>query len=408
MCARQYYSYPTQTSVQIRLESGMNFPAVTICSGNPFRYDKIRMPLNYYIVQNNISSDPTSMTYFQSVSAMFNFILELFNENNIDQIRSYGFQLDDILLNCTYNGIDCLHNSNKVFVESISITLGNCYTFNAKTLTQSLYKINDIEKGLILENGLVLTLYINSELYTPIYNYGIGLTAMVHDNVQLPLVKSLGNHFQPGMEHQIIYRKSEVTYLGSPFTPCTTTISADMQALYSTLFGDAQYDYSQSICYELCQQTYIYQQCQCVLPVYFYIKSLMINDQLISVNACYIGTEQEMCAYRAKQTFVNNISLQVKSCIRCQQQCQIVTFDTDITALKGPTTAQKQFLYQSVFSQNTTIPLQADFQTNYDSYIDNNYLKLTVICGSQYVTTYQEKTVYTWTALLSDIGGQSG
>ncbi|CAF4358717.1 unnamed protein product [Adineta steineri] len=44
----QYFAYPTQTKVEIRLDRHMAFPAVTICSGNPYRYDTINASLVSY------------------------------------------------------------------------------------------------------------------------------------------------------------------------------------------------------------------------------------------------------------------------------------------------------------------------------------------------------------------------
>ena len=45
----QYFAYPTDTKVEITFDLVMAFPAVTICSGNPNRYDKTNASLvNYF------------------------------------------------------------------------------------------------------------------------------------------------------------------------------------------------------------------------------------------------------------------------------------------------------------------------------------------------------------------------
>ncbi|CAF0952917.1 unnamed protein product [Didymodactylos carnosus] len=403
MSSFQYYSYPTQTSVKIRFEQSSYFPAITFCSGNPFRYDRLGPALLSW-------SNESTLSMADAYLLMVNFIVDLFNQNRSDLIQYYGFQLDDILLDCTYNGLDCYTNRSQLFVRSISTITGNCYTFNAKVGNiSSLYKTNDFGNGWTVENGLVLTFYLNQQWYTPTY-YANSLTAILHDNDEFPLVRYVGQYYQPGLDHQILYTKHVTTYLGSPYTQCTTQMGEDMQALYSTAFGTSQFKYSQTVCYELCAQSYIYHQCRCTIPIYFFVDKLVVNNQLVSVNACSVHTDEGMCAAEARQNFLNDLQLQSKQCVHCQPECEIMTFETDTSSLRAPTELQKLLLVMDFLNteNKSATPLPADFEANYTLYLDKNYLKLKILPVSQYVTSYTEMATYSWVAFMSDIGGQSG
>jgi hypothetical protein len=126
-----------------------------------------------------------------------------------------------------------------------------------------------------LHNGLIITFYLNIELYFPIIEYGLGLTGILHNPDEQPLIRYSGKHFSPGFEHNLVYEKSISTYLGSPYTSCTKQIRDDMKALYNLFDNNSDYIYSETVCLELCYQTYMYNQCACVYPIYFYLNHVI-------------------------------------------------------------------------------------------------------------------------------------
>lgn len=241
---------------------------MTICSGNPLRVDKYLPPLIAYLIQNNLTASPTNISRDEIYYGAFNFLVDLFNRNKTDQILSYGFQWEDILLDCTYNGYDC----RKLWLKTMVPILGNCYTFNRQTVDRqtALFKIDDLNgETQAFHNGLIMTFYLNVELYFPIVEYGLGLTAILHNPDEQPLIRFSGKRFAPGFEYNVVYDNSISTYLGSPYTACTQTVSDDMRALYSLFDNNTDYVYSETVCLELCYQKYMYEQCGCVYSVYF-------------------------------------------------------------------------------------------------------------------------------------------
>jgi hypothetical protein len=117
----QYLAYPTTTSIEITAQRDMNFPAVTVCSANPYRVDRMNEYLLAYakLIGSNLTGEALE-------NLATNMIVDLFNRNETTELYNIGFALSDMLLDCTYNNINCSSN----FTYSISSVLGNCYTFN--------------------------------------------------------------------------------------------------------------------------------------------------------------------------------------------------------------------------------------------------------------------------------------
>lgn len=80
---------------------------------------------------------------------------------------------------------------------------------------------------------------------------------MVHDNTQLPLIDSAGLALATGYKHRITYTKKITSYLRSPYSKCDDKIPPMMQAMFDN-YRNAEYVYSEDICYDLCTQVYMY------------------------------------------------------------------------------------------------------------------------------------------------------
>ena len=79
---------------------------------------------------------------------------------------------------------------------------------------------------------------------------------MVHDNDELPLIEVEGIQLAGGRRHKLSYKKRTNQLLPAPYSDCTDKVSLPMQALFNR-YGDADYSYSQTICYSICTQTFM-------------------------------------------------------------------------------------------------------------------------------------------------------
>lgn len=407
---RQYFTYPTKTNVEIHFDDEMVFPAVTICNANPFRLDKMNASLVSYFYQKY--SLNTSYNQSELISMGRSLIIDLFNQNKTEEIFSLGFQLNDMLLECSYNSIDC----SQSFISSLSSIRGNCYTFNwKKTEGAKLYTLTDFGTGSFLQEGLSLTLYLPNELNFPTTTfYDIGLMLLLHDNNELPVMNKNPMGLQPGMSHLINYEKSETTFLPSPYTQCTSEISPDLYTLYQTTFADSTASmytaYSESVCRDLCIQAYIFSQCSCIQPIPFFVRYVLtLNGTLVSGNSCKPSSKEVLCAWKAKKQFVSSKQLKELWCSHCASQCTHTAFTNELSSQSGPTDMQRVYWSEILLNaNNTTIQLPNDFVQRFDYYFDRNYLKVFITCGNKYVTVYKQEAQLTITDTFAAIGGQMG
>lgn len=79
---------------------------------------------------------------------------------------------------------------------------------------------------------------------------------LIHDNTELPRIEVSGLELEPGKRHKMVYNTKITNFLGSPYTRCTNKLNAPMKAMINSYNG-ADYGYSQSICYQVCQQVYL-------------------------------------------------------------------------------------------------------------------------------------------------------
>jgi len=409
-CVLQYVAYPTQTNIEIQADRDMAFPAVTVCNSNAHRTDTMTAALVAYAQRIGINA--SSLTAVELEELAIPLLVDLFNRNQSAELSNIGFQLENFLLDCSYNGINCSSN----FVGSLSPVYGNCFTFNWKASMKELYTLNDMSSSLVIYQGLSLTFYVPTQLNFPMLSYYDGLILMLHDNDEIPYIVQNGLRLQPGLAHTITYQKSQTTFLSMPYTNCTSTVEADLQALYETTFNsEAASDvaYSEEVCYELCEQAYVFSQCSCVLPTPFFMQYVFDreHDQLIAVNSCMPFTDEATCAVNAVVQLELNSTLLSTWCSRCVSQCTYTYFSPILSALAAPTQAQKTYwssILLNNMSHSSSLSLPNDFAANYDTYMDANYLQVTITCGNSYVTINKQEAKLTIVDTFAAIGGQTG
>lgn len=83
------------------------------------------------------------------------------------------------------------------------------------------------------------------------------MVVVVHHNREAPLVDFSGMSYSPGLAHRVFYRKRTNDVLPSPYSDCTKTKDAAMEAMYDQYNG-TDYIYSQTVCQLICSQTFTY------------------------------------------------------------------------------------------------------------------------------------------------------
>ncbi|CAF0821609.1 unnamed protein product [Rotaria sordida] len=189
----QYLSYPTQIDMEIRNEYTMIFPAVTICSAHPLRTDKTNAALLAYAKRMEIN-----VTQIDLETLVEPLIVDLFNRNQRNELIDLGFQLSDILIDCSYNGINC----SSFFTHSLSSQFGNCYTFNWNGTMKNLFTIRNMSTLSVGVEGLSMQFYIPRESYYPVSYIDDGLVVSIHENNEFSLVVKNGLRLQPDVGYK--------------------------------------------------------------------------------------------------------------------------------------------------------------------------------------------------------------
>lgn len=371
-----YIAYDANTKISVLYRPKLNFPAVTICNFNRFRASEITATdgqfLQYvlladdydYASYDNSESEfswyGTSFDYytaFENASASFNYT---------EFTRRAGFVLDETtLIECTWRGRKCsAQNFTHVFTS-----FGNCYTFNKG-------ENDDGDDVTILQedqpgvgNGLHLMLNIQQEEYTETFagNREAGLKILVHDQIDPPLMDSLGSAIPPGFHAFVGVRRNEYHNLGYPWGECDKSASL------------AYYDsYTLSGCFIECRLEHIVRECQC-RPVR-YPGTAEVCTPYESVN----------CVSDVLRRFKNG---EFGSC-DCPVACSYTQFESSISYGLLPSYSVADDLYER-------------YQLN-SSYLEANIVTLDVYYEELNFQKVEQNIAVTTSSLISDIGGNLG
>ena len=116
---KHYFDRPVTSIVKINYVSHVPFPAVTFCNYNWWR--KSIVPEEFHEAIRSLNPDrnnPVNASYLEAHGVTVSDLSDL--------LRRDGHQIEDMLLSCTFKGVDCTAIN---FTQSIT-DFGLCYSFN--------------------------------------------------------------------------------------------------------------------------------------------------------------------------------------------------------------------------------------------------------------------------------------
>ncbi|CAF0968518.1 unnamed protein product [Rotaria sp. Silwood1] len=394
-----YFDYPTSIDVSYNSDWQQYFAAVSFCNIAALRFDRFIEPfLNF---TNSLSipntNDTTTISEYQS-KFIWPFLVDQVNKNQ--SLEDYFFPLSTMLQECAYNFEKC---TSADFISFVSPSYGLCYTFNAKLK-------NNTDDSLRLGNFyggagiLSLSLYAHSYQYVPYSTDAAGVLVLIHDNKQVPMIETSGIELEPGRRHKISYRKKKTNFLSSPYTDCTNKISDLMKAVLNTYYP-ADYIYSQSSCYQSCQQTYVYEQCGCVNPYFWYIRWVVQlgTDDMIFAPVCYPG---DNCFDKASKKLFASASLMKNYCSDCLQECSTNSFVLQTSSSTSYIDSKIDVIKN--FIENSSVPVPNNWSTTWRQHIYENYLTVNILRETRIVETSTQTSTLGLVDVISNIGGQTG
>ncbi|CAN0030008.1 LOW QUALITY PROTEIN: epithelial sodium channel subunit alpha-like [Lampetra fluviatilis] len=418
----QYYSYTVAVTMGLMFQQS-TFPAITVCSLNPYRYEVVQSSLRELdsmtgqalhrlygyqppatqaagtaaapgirldtgVVLERTGPDTVGFKlcnatggdcFYQSYGSGVQAVTEWYTFQYVSimsQVPSYIKQSDDanigdFIFSCMFSGMPCSDSEYSRFHHP---TYGNCYTFNSAN-SSKLWQASKPGR----DYGLSLILRTEQNDYIPFLSTVAGARIMVHDQESPPFMEEGGFDMRPGIETSLGIRMLEATRMPDPYGNCTED-GSDVPVL--NLYSSA---YTVQACVRSCFQLALVEACGC--GHYFY--PLPPNAAYCSYN----NTAWGHCYYKLYRRFISD----ELGCVdKCAQPCTTKRFAVTPGYATWPDSSSEKWIFNLLSLQN-----------NYSvTTVRNDVAKLNVYFRELNMKTISESAATNVIWLLSNIGSQ--
>jgi hypothetical protein len=148
-----------------------------------------------------------------------------------------------------------------------------------------------------------------------------------------------------------------------------------------------------------------YEQCGCIDPSLWNTQSIILpgTNKIIFAPLC---NSNDTCFVGAVDRLLNSVDLQNIYCVDCSQQCSLINVFIQTSSLIAP--AEWQMDGIKAFVENSSVPLPSDWRTAWRTYIQGNYLAVSVVRETNVIENYTQTAQLGLVDVLSNIGGQTG
>ncbi|GIY18007.1 degenerin deg-1 [Caerostris darwini] len=163
----------------------------------------------------------------------------------------YGYRLDELVKNCTFNSTPCVSSDFSYFQSK---QYGNCFIFNRKIATdENILQVHKTGPNTGLEMDLDTLIYSYLDITS-----SAGIRVVVHSPYEDPNPSENGFNISPGFETQVSLTKTSVQRLPAPYRDrCVEYKATNASDLASA---------SQFSCIRECIQQTSQETCGCVDP----------------------------------------------------------------------------------------------------------------------------------------------
>nr|XP_058963582.1 amiloride-sensitive sodium channel subunit beta-like [Pocillopora verrucosa] len=404
--ASQYLSKPLKTRASIAHEQKLEFPQVTICNLNKIRKSKLPQQiidefpeiLNFDIGETetrNITATPSQpgqndfpavmnlgdLPLFVQVVEKTHQRLAEYPEAELEQL---GHQLEDMILACWFNAMECLFNKQHLWIQFWHHKYGNCYTFNRGTNEHN--ERTEVMTSSLPghEGGLTLDINIEQYEYIDLLSQEAGVRIFVASQNDMPFPHELGHSAPPGYATAIQLRKVVVGRL-DPFHNQSCKPGKDINN--DNIFRRFNVSYGDLTCKFSCLAVMMYNMCGCVMYALKYsehhtnVCDGSDKDAVACVNSAFDKYHQGACEKG------------------CQEKCWEDLFKTTLSLSKWPSRHFENILVRSLDEKDLK---------NYSTDLSDNFLRLKIYYGELNYEVIAEELAYTSARFLSDIGGIMG
>lgn len=307
---------PTSTSITLKRENVLTFPAVTLCSLNLLNVTTVRTASTSTITDQRIINDMIKLfddvRYRNNIQACQTTASSLaratgYNANwgNLTDLAKN--QLATLLTSCRFVGRNCTADD----FTPVSTVGGVCYTFNGpSTIPQRTVRGTGIRKGLQLQ------LSPSDQLFTLTDDYGFRI--VIHNPDEPPRPESEG----------VAVALNSTTYIGmrqitsvdkTRFSEGFRCRGKDYQNPNQNLSFPTYSSYSPLLCQSDCFYSYIARRCNCIEDEKLYTPDTEPYTQLRKCNFSDI-----CCEYQAFR--------EVDDSCDCPPKCETVRHTTTVSS----------------------------------------------------------------------------
>lgn len=317
-----------------------------------------------------------------------------YQKHGRENISHLGFNLDEMLLSCRFNNIQC--NISNDFIWHYSYDFVNCYSFNSGRDNYG----NLIPLKYVSEDGpnksLQLEIFIGLDEVQSEFILSSGLYVVIHDHNVEQIKAGKGSKIPPGQETSFGLSMLNLTRLDLPYRKCIKNLK--LQSSYNSNFFKAIFNilnhtiYSQKICSELCLQDYIKNNCGCLDPALpnIYIYNNVTFCTTLNLLDCVDAVKIDY--------FYNSLS---NKCDQCPNECDSVNYKVVYSSESRFSSYYKNYIsnlnVSKYFSSNSRINNNTD--------LSKSVIKLNIFYNELKVTLLNQAPLLTPENLVSNIGG---
>ena len=359
-----YFNYDVSSTSRTIYETPTLFPKVTFCNVNRFA---------------------TKFAY-----DLINSGLESANLITIDEKKNFSHDLNDILINCSFNRNPC--NSSD-FIWSFDQYYGNCFIFNSGVDSNG-------KKVGLKESAIAYPLYgLNLELYVNIHEEflvnqngsinGLGGLIRLGNSSYSTYYLDDGIFLSPGYNTYISMDREFKSSLAKPYSDCEIDSNSPLfipgYDIYN-LIAESEYAYSQQLCIMQCNQKYLINKYNCTS---FHFLSLY---------------NVSFCSFPVMDLIDQSDNFDNRKCFpQCPLECNQNLFKTAISAYQLKVNKEVSRIQKNSNLASDFINRSIDVST-----VEQSLVKVVIYYGSLSFTETTELPRVDLVTLLGSIGGNLG
>ncbi len=327
----EYDSYTTVKSEQLPLV----FPDVTLCSSfglydvalarNKMEFFTVvglqfTKSLSDYITKVPMSNRDKNMflsgeTYFATLPRDLQF--------------NIGLRLDDFVLNCKFQGVNCSEVGE--FILYKHFIHYNCYTFRYfdSVGNEKVDILSGPQNGLsiiLVGNRLPMTFYDHDNNIANV----LGLRIAVHEEGTIPPILNNGIDIHPGQSTSIALTSTKYHRLNQPYGKCYEEDPG------SSFLNQTMFTYSETLCNQVLSAQKIYDQCHCVSVKYHNSGRSNDNSQNCFNLAKFAQNMADSIEKALCENSFSSVKLQETTFPECVWPCQGINYDMRLSNTKWP------------------------------------------------------------------------